>query len=220
MGDAECVLDGVYYLLELTWDKIAAVHGGGLPYVSAQTMISRRLLQSIPYTRMTATQSSTGHGGVASRALTSSPNVVWPGTCTHTDSENRPWWKVSLGSNYVIREVKLTNRQNCCPERLQNVDIFVGDALCATDVSIPKDVSEIVVCEDPEGIVGSEVKIQKRDSDHLTLCGFEAFGYESDRRLASEPKLDFDVSSEKKHVPTHVNFGDGAGSCTVLGYNE
>ncbi|XP_070555887.1 uncharacterized protein [Ptychodera flava] len=50
------------------------------------------------------------------------------GSCSWTEKEYQPWWKVDLGQTYNIYEVVITNREDCCPFRLKNAEIRVGDS--------------------------------------------------------------------------------------------
>ena len=102
-----------------------------------------------------------------------------PGTCTHTNDEAQPWWKVTLTSSRAVSRVRLTSREDCCPERLQNFDIYVGGEKCASGVSLGGgETKDVVLLNVVSGAacVGQEIKIQKTDTNVLTLCGFEAYG--------------------------------------------
>ncbi len=74
-------------------------------------------------------QSSTGPwGGVASRGNDGNSNPQWSGkSCTATNRQPRPWWRVDLQKIYTVGKVKLTNRQDCCWNRLRNIEIKVGN---------------------------------------------------------------------------------------------
>ena len=54
---------------------------------------------------------------------------LFQGSCTHTDIEDRPWWEVDLGKTYDITGVEITNRGDCCGNRLKNFDITVDGNL-------------------------------------------------------------------------------------------
>ena len=41
-------------------------------------------------------------------------SMYYTGSCTHTNDEPNPWWTVDLEGEYVVREVVITNRGNCC----------------------------------------------------------------------------------------------------------
>ncbi|XP_002732761.1 uncharacterized protein LOC100374669 [Saccoglossus kowalevskii] len=49
-------------------------------------------------------------------------------SCTQTEKEYQPWWKVDLGETRDVYQVIITNRQDCCSFRLKNAEIRVGDS--------------------------------------------------------------------------------------------
>uniref|UniRef100_A0A673FXE6 Fucolectin tachylectin-4 pentraxin-1 domain-containing protein n=1 Tax=Sinocyclocheilus rhinocerous TaxID=307959 RepID=A0A673FXE6_9TELE len=49
--------------------------------------------------------------------------------CTHSRKQMNPWWRLDLLDNYHIRTVTITNRADCCPERLNNAEIRIGNSL-------------------------------------------------------------------------------------------
>lgn len=73
-----------------------------------------------------ATQSTTGSGGVASRAVDGNTDgFFFRSSVTHTNGDNNPWWEVDLGSDYDITKVEIWNRTDCCETRLKNMKILV-----------------------------------------------------------------------------------------------
>ena len=73
-------------------------------------------------------QSSTGWGGSSSRAVDGNRNSRYGGhSCTHTHSQHNAWWRVDLGADYKVGMIKVTNRGDCCGNRLSNFDIRVGN---------------------------------------------------------------------------------------------
>ena len=73
-------------------------------------------------------QSSTGYGGDSKRAVDGNKNNRYGGrSCTHTNRQTRAWWRVDLGSIQKVGNVKITNRGDCCDDRLKNFDIRVGN---------------------------------------------------------------------------------------------
>ena len=74
-------------------------------------------------------QSSTSYVGLPQRAVDGSKNPDWSGaSCTHTSYQERPWWRVDLGSMYNIYSVALTNRKDCCSNRLREIEIKVTNS--------------------------------------------------------------------------------------------
>ncbi|XP_055359191.1 fucolectin-4 [Betta splendens] len=51
------------------------------------------------------------------------------GSCTHTIQQNNPWWRVDLLDTYVITSVVITNRGDCCPERINGARVHIGNSL-------------------------------------------------------------------------------------------
>jgi len=42
-------------------------------------------------------------------------------TCSHTNEENEPWWKVTFNYDILVREVLIINRGDCCGKCLIHV---------------------------------------------------------------------------------------------------
>jgi len=51
------------------------------------------------------------------------------GSCTHTNPETNPWWRVDLLDTYNITSVTITNRWDCCGERIEGAEIHVGHGM-------------------------------------------------------------------------------------------
>ncbi|WP_425420440.1 discoidin domain-containing protein [Phaeodactylibacter xiamenensis] len=49
------------------------------------------------------------------------------GFLQHTNNDTNPWWEVDLQGHYEIASIRLYNRTNCCPERLNDFTILVSD---------------------------------------------------------------------------------------------
>ncbi|XP_036395444.1 uncharacterized protein LOC118785025 [Megalops cyprinoides] len=131
-----------------------------------------------------ATQSSTGWGGHADRAIDRNRNPVYRSrSCTHTAGENDPWWRVDLLKNHRVTSVTITNRGDCCHDRLNGAEIRIGNSLdnngndnpvCAVISHIQEGDSVTFQCNEMEGryvnvfLPGSE--------KYLTLCEVEVNG--------------------------------------------
>ncbi|XP_053533413.1 fucolectin-like isoform X1 [Ictalurus punctatus] len=50
-------------------------------------------------------------------------------SCAHTDYEYNPWWRVDLLAVYDIKYVIITNRGDCCSERINGAEIHIGNSL-------------------------------------------------------------------------------------------
>jgi len=116
-----------------------------------------------------AKQSTTAHGGAASRAIDGSASTSWAyGSCTHTRSESKPWFEVDLGTVQTIKAIAATNRGDCCGSRLSGFSVRVGSNACATGVAIAQGETKVVKCEG----VGSKVRLEMAKRTPLTICEF------------------------------------------------
>ena len=85
-----------------------------------------------------ATQSSTSSSGGAERAIDGNASPIWgSGSCTHTSTgQADPWWtvNVSIAQPLQIARVDVTNRGDCCPERLSGFNLTINGITCASSV--------------------------------------------------------------------------------------
>ena len=73
-------------------------------------------------------QSSQYGDGASSRAVDGGKNTNWNGrSCTHTQRQMYPWWRVDLRRIYTVGKVQLTNRGDAAWNRLRNFEIRVGN---------------------------------------------------------------------------------------------
>ncbi|CAB1315607.1 unnamed protein product [Coregonus sp. 'balchen'] len=82
------------------------------------------------------------------------------GSCTHTQKDSNPWWRVDLLDVYRVTAVTLTNRGDCCPERLDGAEIRIGNSLednginnprCVVISHIPAGEAHTFQCNEMEG---------------------------------------------------------------------
>ncbi|XP_078584975.1 uncharacterized protein LOC144867080 [Branchiostoma floridae x Branchiostoma japonicum] len=73
-------------------------------------------------------QTSTDYDGAPGRAVDGNADANYGGgSCTHTNTEDYPSWRVDLGKTYAIDRVVIYNRRDCCSDRLNNFNIHIGD---------------------------------------------------------------------------------------------
>nr|XP_055055054.1 fucolectin-1-like [Misgurnus anguillicaudatus] len=124
-------------------------------------------------------QSSTEFvGWEADKAIDTSPY-----TCTHTvQTTDNPWWRVDLLDSFYISRVVVTNRPDCCGERLNGAEILIGNSLendgnnnprCAVLYGVGWGQSVSVSCAEMNGryvniIVPGSSKV-------LTLCDVQVY---------------------------------------------
>ena len=73
-------------------------------------------------------QSSTLYGAGSERAVDGNTNGSWHGkSVTHTQcaKDYKPWWEVDLEALYLIDEIKVFNRSDCCSSRLNNFYVMI-----------------------------------------------------------------------------------------------
>ncbi|XP_026117594.1 uncharacterized protein LOC113096424 [Carassius auratus] len=130
------------------------------------------------------TQSSTFGSWITEQAIDFNPGFTQPSSaCFSTDSQTNPWWRVDLSYIYRVSSVVITNRLDCCPERINGAEIRIGNSLenngnnnpiCTVISSIPAGVSSTYICNDMEGRYVN--LIIPGDSRFLTLCEVEVYG--------------------------------------------
>ncbi|XP_075937241.1 uncharacterized protein LOC142937972 [Anarhichas minor] len=104
------------------------------------------------------------------------------GSCTHTVQMTKPWWRVDLLDSYIVTSVVITNRGDCCAERINGAQIYIGNSLnnpvCAVITSIPSGGAEVFQCNvtDGHGMDGHYVDIFIPRQEFLTLCQVEVYG--------------------------------------------
>ena len=123
-------------------------------------------------------QSSTGWSGLSARAVDGNTDGNYGGSSvSHTLLQNKPWWEVDLAGYYLIDDIKVYNRKDCCSDRLDNFDVIItndgeevwkyqqtGKALEVTDIDVPANIQ------------GNKVKVQLRRKNYLSLAEVEVFG--------------------------------------------
>lgn len=51
------------------------------------------------------------------------------GSCTHTEEENNPWWRVDLLYSYTVTSIVISNRADAASLRLNGAKVHVGNSL-------------------------------------------------------------------------------------------
>ncbi len=136
-----------------------------------------------------ATQSSTGWGGLASRAVDGNTDGHYgANSVSHSADPNQPWWQVDLGSGYAIDRIQLWNRTDCCSERLANFTVFVAStdmngrtlAQLNADPAVRKvavaSLNGAINVVLPTGATGRYVRVQLNGVNSLSLAEVQVFG--------------------------------------------
>ncbi|KAK2902686.1 hypothetical protein Q8A67_007399 [Cirrhinus molitorella] len=123
--------------------------------------------------------------GHASNAIDGNHDPYYEhGSCTSTEWQNDPWWRLDLLDEYVVTSITITNQKGL-PERLDGAEIHIGKSLlrngngnqlAAKISSIPGGRSHTF--ELKKGISGRYVSVVIPGSKRLlTLCEVEVYGY-------------------------------------------
>ncbi|GMH43789.1 hypothetical protein BSKO_11723 [Bryopsis sp. KO-2023] len=147
------------------------VNGGAC---SPSTAVEKLVSQGKP-----VLQSSIDFSGNPERAVDGSTSSQWSsGSCTHTKKQPNPWWQVDLGATYQITKVVITNRGDCCSERLHNFEIRIGSEVnsnlnewCASGQKMGPGETRTYSCP----MVGRHVNIKIWDTEYLTLCEVQVY---------------------------------------------
>ncbi|CAJ0932314.1 unnamed protein product [Ranitomeya imitator] len=118
--------------------------------------------------------------GYAKNAIDGGKNTDYhKGSCTHTNNQKNPWWKLDLKQMYKISNVVIANRMDCCKERLMGAEVRIGNSpnnnnpVCDKVKSV-KSATLSFCCNGMEGQYVSVV-IPGR-SESLSLCEVEVYG--------------------------------------------
>jgi hypothetical protein len=128
-----------------------------------------------------ASQSSTDFNGYANLANDGKYSQDYRhGTCTHTNSEVKPWWQMDLGKKYNVQFVKVWNRGDCCGERLTSLIVQTsddgiqwGDAKPLKQQVMTGGIYDIDVHSTGRFV---RLTISKPAAEYLTLCEVEVYG--------------------------------------------
>lgn len=78
-----------------------------------------------------ASQSSTAHNGYSGRAIDGNADGrYYANSCTHTATQNDPFWKAKFTTREQVKQVRLFNRRDsCCVERIRGVEVYINGQL-------------------------------------------------------------------------------------------
>ncbi|XP_068136070.1 uncharacterized protein [Hyperolius riggenbachi] len=177
-----------------------------------------------------ASQSSTLDGqSSAKNAIDGNldPNFL-SGSCAHTKEDAPPWWRVNLQQPHKISKVIITNRGDCCWDRLTGASILIGNSLenngknnpsCAEISTIQNNGALILPCND---MVGQYVNIIiKEKQQYLTLCEVQVFGvpYGGNvalRGVATQSSI-LDGFAANNAIDGNLDYNLFSGSCAHTG---
>uniref|UniRef100_A0A8C9ZME1 Fucolectin tachylectin-4 pentraxin-1 domain-containing protein n=1 Tax=Sander lucioperca TaxID=283035 RepID=A0A8C9ZME1_SANLU len=100
-------------------------------------------------------------------------------SCSVTNNDLKPWWRLDLLKIYQINNVTITNRGDCCAGRINGAEIRIGNSLNDNDLcpNPTAGTSQTFVCNGMEGRYVNIVIPGRRE--YLTLCEVEVTGQPS-----------------------------------------
>uniref|UniRef100_A0A3P8ZTE8 Fucolectin tachylectin-4 pentraxin-1 domain-containing protein n=1 Tax=Esox lucius TaxID=8010 RepID=A0A3P8ZTE8_ESOLU len=160
-----------------------------------------------------ATQSSLWSNDVAQLAIDGNRDAnLADRSCSSTSEETNPWWRVDLLGRYSVTAVTVTNREDCCPTRIDGAEIHIGNSLDNNGIDNPRSVvtgqTYTFQCNEMEGRY--VVLVIPGQAQYLTLCEVEVYGtasFSNNNQTRSELK-DLTVllytAPEKIKRPQHL----------------
>uniref|UniRef100_A0AAX7SJC3 Fucolectin tachylectin-4 pentraxin-1 domain-containing protein n=1 Tax=Astatotilapia calliptera TaxID=8154 RepID=A0AAX7SJC3_ASTCA len=143
------------------------------------------------------------------------------GSCACTNNNLNPWWRLDLLKTYKINTVTITNRQDCCPERINGAEIRIGNSLndngnanprCAVISSIAPGASQTFACNGMEGRY-INIIIPGR-TEYLTLCEVEVDGTLSGKSLSQSSTYGNAKPENAIDGNRASNYNQGSCACT------
>ncbi|XP_072269366.1 fucolectin-like [Pyxicephalus adspersus] len=128
-----------------------------------------------------ASQSSTlPYTNFANKSIDGSKDLNWMhGSCSHTEGEVNPWWRIDLKNKYKVNVVVVSGRTDCCLSRLLGAELRIGDCLNNYNpvCGIIKDVSGPTTTFCCNGMEGQYVSVViPARFELLTLCEVMVYG--------------------------------------------
>jgi hypothetical protein len=111
---------------------------------------------------------------------------MYSASCTHTNEDANPWWAVDLGKEMKVVRLAITNRADCCPDRLKDFDVGLTNidpsktapvassySLCAHYTGYFSNTANID-CS-PDVVPGRYLVVRLPVKQYLTLCEVEVY---------------------------------------------
>ncbi|MFC4991955.1 PA14 domain-containing protein [Rubritalea tangerina] len=148
-----------------------------------------------------ATQSTTGWGGTADKAIDGSESTIFgEGSVSHTDTSSESnWWQVDLGQERPIQRITLVNRSDNHASQLSNfkASILAADGTVIESKEFFTDsgyVKGLTVWELDQAVTGTTVKIEtlgvnRRGNTGIALAEVQVFGSNDANALSAARQL-------------------------------
>ncbi|CAC5374578.1 Fibrinogen-like protein A,Ryncolin-4,Angiopoietin-related protein 7,Angiopoietin-related protein 1,Ficolin-3,Ficolin-1-B,Techylectin-5A,Ficolin-2,Ryncolin-1,Tenascin-R,Fibrinogen-like protein 1,Angiopoietin-1,Tenascin-X,Fibrinogen C domain-containing protein 1-A,Tenascin-N,Ryncolin-3,Tenascin,Fibroleukin,Fibrinogen C domain-containing protein 1,Ryncolin-2,Angiopoietin-related protein 6,Angiopoietin-related protein 2,Angiopoietin-2,Microfibril-associated glycoprotein 4,Ficolin-1-A,Ficolin-1,Fibrinogen C dom len=100
-------------------------------------------------------------------------------TIQHTEKQHLPYWVVDIGTIYNIERVEIYNHQNCCGERLRDLDTLIGpyhnDMKFCAHYAGPSHTGDHLVFKCGGVLPGRYVKLMMRTTEYLHVAEVKVF---------------------------------------------
>jgi len=126
----------------------------------------------------TASQSSTIHGGVASRAIDGNTYGHWNAASTTHTNYGKQSWQVVLKNEVKVNKVVVYNRLDCCQYRLNNAIVELLDAGGQVVASKQFGAQSMTYAFDFDDTRTKTVRIRLQQNEYLSLAEVQVFGEE------------------------------------------
>ncbi|XP_038135477.1 fucolectin-2 [Cyprinodon tularosa] len=135
-----------------------------------------------------ATQSQRYFGiyGAASNAIDGNRSPIFhDDSCTHTSNQTNPWWRVDLLDSYIITQIIITNRGDCCEEHIKGAEIRIGTSKEGNGLGNPLAATIPAIASGASHIINIPARMEGRyvtvvipgEGKILSLCEVEVYGY-------------------------------------------
>ncbi|XP_041447164.1 pentraxin fusion protein isoform X2 [Xenopus laevis] len=173
--------------------------------------VATRTDENLAFRGISSQSSTYDNLGKAENAIDGSTSTKYMSThCSHTDLDIEPWWKVDLINTYNVTEVQITNRGDCCNNRINGAEIRIGTApekggtknpRCAKIATMALGESATFSC----GMVGRYVTVTiPGRAAYLTLCEVKAFGHEISGNYTNNPSSPDSEEIEEQQAATEL----------------
>ncbi|KAL7840433.1 hypothetical protein AOLI_G00257560 [Acnodon oligacanthus] len=155
-------------------------------FTDASSMKAKNLALYGKATQSTLVNNPWAPYGQAYNAIDGNTNSNYDhGSCTATEWQKNPWWRLDLLDEYTVTSITITNRADCCPERINGAEVHIGNSLLDNGNSNPWAgvISSIptgnsITFKFQKGISGRYVNVVIPAANRLlTLCEVEVYGY-------------------------------------------
>lgn len=180
-----------------------------------------------------ASQSSTGYGGVPSRAIDGNTSGTWSnGSVTHTNTESNPWWELDMGFSNKVYQIDIHNRTDCCSSRLNGVIVELLDGANTVVFSQTIPIASTVNILSVGGVDGEKIRVRLSGSNKILslaevvvhiecpdeICGDGIDNDGNGLTDCDDPECGVTLSVSKTD-PTCANLNGGAITISATGNN-